>query len=51
MLLLVKLVREKISMAFRKETFFSFVCINVLHQVDKSLVLHACSEIGMNVNI
>ena len=39
-------------MAFRKETFFFFVCINVPHHVDKNaLMFHECTGIGMNVNI
>ena len=32
---LVKLVREKSVKAFRRKTYFSLVCMNVLHHVDK----------------
>ena len=50
MVLLVKLVREKIIKAFRKKTFFTLVCMNVSAPGrQESLMLHESSKIGMNV--
>ena len=35
MVFLVGLVREKIFQTFKKKKFFSLVCMNVLHQVNR----------------
>ena len=43
---------REILKAFRKKSSFSFVCINVLHHLDrKALCSMGVIKIGMNVNI
>ena len=43
--------KRDISMALRKETFFSLVLKCSTPSRQEGLVLHECFEIGMNVNI